>query len=327
MILKASQRSGAKQLGAHLLKMEENEHVEVHEVSGFVADTVQGAMMEAYALSKGTKCQQYLFSVSLKAVSTGADRDALASLARDLVQLDPASAEALAKKAAELKAGEAKRRIARIAAAGAIWKAAGPVGLTVAEIYLRTARLIGAPLDRADLRFHPAAPLFPYSLADCDRCPALVAAVRDRRGRFTGAHLTYLRPDGRGKADVKPARKMVGTVGGGHVCLIPGRRLVVAEGLESTLSAWAAANNAVCRSAGDLGAVSTLSAGGMAAFEWPAGTATLLIAPDRDANGTGERAGQSLARRAHAEGLGVGFLRPPEGTADWNALAMRNSNR
>lgn len=65
MILKASQRSGAKQLGAHLLKTEENEHVEIHEVSGFVSDTVQGAMMEAYASARGTKCDQYLFSVSL----------------------------------------------------------------------------------------------------------------------------------------------------------------------------------------------------------------------------------------------------------------------
>lgn len=65
MILKGSQRSGAKQLGAHLLKTEENEHVEVHEVSGFVSETVQGAMVEAYAVSKGTKCKQHLFSVSL----------------------------------------------------------------------------------------------------------------------------------------------------------------------------------------------------------------------------------------------------------------------
>ena len=60
MILKASQRSGAKQLGLHLLKREENEHVEVHEVSGFVADDLMGAMREAYALSRGTKCQQFL---------------------------------------------------------------------------------------------------------------------------------------------------------------------------------------------------------------------------------------------------------------------------
>lgn len=65
MIVKGSQRSGGKQLGLHLLKTEENEHVEVHEVRGFVADDVMGAMKEAYALSVGTKCKQYLFSVSL----------------------------------------------------------------------------------------------------------------------------------------------------------------------------------------------------------------------------------------------------------------------
>ena len=65
MILKASKRSGGRQLGAHLLKTEENEHVEIHEVSGFISDTVMGAMNEAYALARGTKCQQYLFSMSL----------------------------------------------------------------------------------------------------------------------------------------------------------------------------------------------------------------------------------------------------------------------
>ena len=65
MILKASKRSGGRQLGAHLLKSEENEHVEIHEVSGFISDTVMGAMNEAYALARGTKCQQYLFSMSL----------------------------------------------------------------------------------------------------------------------------------------------------------------------------------------------------------------------------------------------------------------------
>lgn len=65
MILKASQRSGARELGAHLLKTEENEHVEIHEVSGFVSESVAGAMKEADALSRGTKCMQHLFSVSL----------------------------------------------------------------------------------------------------------------------------------------------------------------------------------------------------------------------------------------------------------------------
>jgi hypothetical protein len=65
MIIKASQRSGAKQLGLHLLKTEENEHVEIHEVSGFLSENLMGAMNEAYATARGTKCDKYLFSVSL----------------------------------------------------------------------------------------------------------------------------------------------------------------------------------------------------------------------------------------------------------------------
>ncbi|MFN5643144.1 MAG: relaxase/mobilization nuclease domain-containing protein [Sphingomonadales bacterium] len=65
MIFKASKRSGGRQLGAHFLKAEENEHVEIHEVSGFISDSVMGAMNEAYAAARGTKCQRYLFSMSL----------------------------------------------------------------------------------------------------------------------------------------------------------------------------------------------------------------------------------------------------------------------
>jgi len=42
----------------------ENEHVEVHEIRGFVSDTVAGAFREAYAISRGTKCKQFLFSCS-----------------------------------------------------------------------------------------------------------------------------------------------------------------------------------------------------------------------------------------------------------------------
>lgn len=65
MILKGSQRGGAKQLGAHLLKTEENEHVELHDIRGFLSDDVVGALREAEAIAKGTKCRQFLFSVSL----------------------------------------------------------------------------------------------------------------------------------------------------------------------------------------------------------------------------------------------------------------------
>ncbi|BBK29690.1 relaxase/mobilization nuclease-like protein [Stella humosa] len=70
MILKASQRAGGKQLAVHLLRMDENDHVEVHELRGFVADDLNGAFHEAYAVSRGTKCRQFLFSLSLNPPET-----------------------------------------------------------------------------------------------------------------------------------------------------------------------------------------------------------------------------------------------------------------
>lgn len=64
MNLQGSQRGGAKDLALHLLK-DENEHVEVHEIRGFVSDNLISALHEAYAISRGTKAKQFLFSVSL----------------------------------------------------------------------------------------------------------------------------------------------------------------------------------------------------------------------------------------------------------------------
>lgn len=65
MILKGSQRGGAKQLAAHLLKTIENEHVEVHEIHGFMSENLSGVLREAYAMAQGTRCRQFLFSLSL----------------------------------------------------------------------------------------------------------------------------------------------------------------------------------------------------------------------------------------------------------------------
>jgi len=79
MILKASQRGGATRLAAHLLNTQDNEHVEIHEVSGFIADNLQDAFQETQAIAKGTRCHQFFFSVSLnppKNVPTSAFEDA-----------------------------------------------------------------------------------------------------------------------------------------------------------------------------------------------------------------------------------------------------------
>ncbi len=65
MILKASQRANSTELAKHLLNGDENDHVTVHEIRGFMSATLEGALQEAYAMSRGTRCEQFLFSLSL----------------------------------------------------------------------------------------------------------------------------------------------------------------------------------------------------------------------------------------------------------------------
>jgi len=64
MILVGNQRGGAKDLALHLMK-EENEHVEVFEISGFASQNLMGALNEAYAVSRGTQCRKFLYSLSV----------------------------------------------------------------------------------------------------------------------------------------------------------------------------------------------------------------------------------------------------------------------
>ena len=65
MILHGNARGGGRELAVHLLRTDENEHVEVHEVSGFVSRDIAGVFGEIEAVSKGTKCRKPLFSLSL----------------------------------------------------------------------------------------------------------------------------------------------------------------------------------------------------------------------------------------------------------------------
>ncbi|MBN9890421.1 relaxase/mobilization nuclease domain-containing protein [Salipiger abyssi] len=66
MILKGSQRGNAARLARHLMNVQDNEHVELHEIRGFVADEqLLDALLEAQAVAKGTRCEQHLFSLSL----------------------------------------------------------------------------------------------------------------------------------------------------------------------------------------------------------------------------------------------------------------------
>lgn len=64
MILKASQRSGARSFANHLLNKRENDHVEVYDIRGLAAEKLHGAFLEIDAVSKGTKATQPFFVVA-----------------------------------------------------------------------------------------------------------------------------------------------------------------------------------------------------------------------------------------------------------------------
>ena len=65
MILKASERGNAANLARHLLNTRDNEHVDLQELRGFIADDLHGAFQEADSISRGTRCKNFLFSLSL----------------------------------------------------------------------------------------------------------------------------------------------------------------------------------------------------------------------------------------------------------------------
>lgn len=70
MILVGNRRAGAAKLTAHLLNAEDNEHVHVHQIRGFISDDLDGAYHEAYGISRGTRCKKFLYSLSLNPPET-----------------------------------------------------------------------------------------------------------------------------------------------------------------------------------------------------------------------------------------------------------------
>lgn len=70
MIMIGNARGNGLKLAAHLMNDRDNDHVEIHDLRGFTADSLHGAFQEADAVSKGTRCQQYLFSLSINPPET-----------------------------------------------------------------------------------------------------------------------------------------------------------------------------------------------------------------------------------------------------------------
>ena len=210
--------------------------------------------------------------------------------------------ETLAKREAE-QLKEAERRAAQ---ALAIWKESLPIDGTLAETYLR-GRGITCALPKS-LRFHPQC----WHGATAKRYPAMVAAVQGNK--LAAVHRTYLQAAGSGKADIEPAKMMLGATAGAAVRLTEAQvALVVSEGVETALSL----------SSGLLSAPAAvwaaLSASGMRGLSLPPQAGQLTIASDGDA--AGREAANALAARADALGWRVTLLPAPEGL-DWNDVLL-----
>ncbi|WP_134682437.1 DUF7146 domain-containing protein [Paracoccus ravus] len=189
----------------------------------------------------------------------------------------------------------------------ACWREAQPINGTIAETYLRSRGITCALPD--SLRFHPEC-----WHPSAKRLPAMVALIEGLPR--LAVHRTYLRPDGKGKADAEPTKAMLGAAAGGAVRVAEAQGpLVVAEGIETALS--------LC--SGLLGrratVWATLSAPGMAALRLPSNPHRLTIASDSDDKGAGLSAAHKLAERAVALGWTVSLLPAPQGM-DWNDILM-----
>jgi hypothetical protein len=204
-----------------------------------------------------------------------------------------------AKAEAQRKAEQAKR----------LWLEAQPIAGTVAEAYLR-GRGISCPFPPT-LRFHGAC----WHGATAKRFPALVAAVQG--AGLPAVHRTYLRADGTGKADIDPAKAMLGATAGGAVRLSGGpSRLVVAEGIESGLSLLCGLLD------GPATVWAALSTSGLRGLRLPGQPGRLTIATDGD--GPGREAGHALAERAHGLGWQVSILDPGTGR-DFNDILQERA--
>lgn len=199
----------------------------------------------------------------------------------------------------------AAERRRKIASALNLWRQSVPAAGTPAETYLRSRAIVG-PIPET-LRFHPQAWHEPEHRA----LPAMVARV-DLGGEPVAVHRTYLSADGR-KAAIDSNKRMLGPTKGGAVHLTKGgARLLLGEGIETTLSAVAGIGEAC-------GAWATLSTSGMIGVQLPSRPGDLIVAADADA--AGQDAARTLAARAASLGWSVRIVTPPTGAKDWNDVA------
>jgi len=169
---------------------------------------------------------------------------------------------------------------------------------------------------------YPAALRFSTAMKDGEGGvrPCMVALVgvhgeTDDRGRqrYCSLHRTFLRPDGRGKAEMASPRKMMpGQLPDGACVMLsdwPGYGAIgVAEGIETALAASARFEIPVW---------AAISSNMLAKWNPPVGAEEVAIFGDNDPKFGGQAAAYSLAHRLAVKGLNVSVHIPQLPGTDW----------
>ncbi|YBV94030.1 toprim domain-containing protein (plasmid) [Phyllobacteriaceae bacterium JZ32] len=168
-----------------------------------------------------------------------------------------------------------------------------PIPGTLAEVYLN-GRAIRSLSGTAALRYHPRCYYRVGEHSHTQIWPAMVASVTDLDGRQTGAHRTWLAPDGSGKAPVETPRRAMGDLLGHGVRFgIADEVLAAGEGIETVLSPRQVLPQ--------MPMLAALSAAHLAAILFPATLRRLYVLRDRDPAGNAAR--DSLIARAESVGI------------------------
>jgi putative DNA primase/helicase len=197
------------------------------------------------------------------------------------------------------------------------WKEGQPiVEGCVADRYPRARGIELTPVEALVLRFHPAL----WHWLTKSKWPAMVALVATHDGTPLTCLQTFLEFDGSGKAPIERPKLFpagASTRGGGvwfNIADIE-RGLIVAEGIESTLSAM--------RLYGLPAGCAGLSDNGVRYLDLPASARKIRIFADHDALGQGLAAAKDAARRWIAEGRTVTVSMASEAGEDANDVLMR----
>ena len=169
---------------------------------------------------------------------------------------------------------------------------------TLVESYFRK-RGITALHGTGSLRFHPRCYYRPDEHSPTETWPALIASVTDLDGRQTGAHRTWLDPNGfseatLGKAPIETPRRAMGDLLGHAVRFgVAGEVMAAGEGIETMLSLRCVLP--------EMPMAAGLSAAHLAAILFPDTLRRLYIVRDDDPAGDGAR--DTLVERAAALGI------------------------